>query len=192
MFAIREAHEADLPLCAALHAVYTTSTIWQLRSDSDTGWKRGVASHTAAHPGMPTLSFHLQQMNLPRERLLRLPSATIPLADVWERCCIRLVAFDDTQLRGYLCMQLQADQQQGWIDRLLVDPAARQQGAGRALLNAAMSRALAHQLGALMAHVPLRNVPGILFYQRCGFRICGLIEHFYPTREDSLLLSRTL
>jgi ribosomal protein S18 acetylase RimI-like enzyme len=51
---------------------------------------------------------------------------------------------------------------------------------------------MAHDQVALTAHAPLRNVPGITFYQRCGFHISGVIEHFYPTREDGLLLSQGL
>jgi ribosomal-protein-alanine N-acetyltransferase len=91
---------------------------------------------------------------------------------------------------GYLLLQILTDQQQTLIARLLIDQAARRQGIGTALIGAARAWAAKRGLTSLLAHVPLRNVPGVEFYQRCGFHVCGISEQFYPTREDALLLMR--
>lgn len=192
MVAIREAQAEDLPQCAALHAIYVTWAAWQLNPAKDAAWFRSAAGPTTA-PDMPMLNFHLQQVRLPRQRALMLPSSAVPLAEVWHTYHTRLVAEDDdARLCGYLLIQLLPDQQQAWIARLLVDVSQRGQGIGKALIRAARVWGRAQPVLSLTAHAPLRNVPGIAFYQRCGFTICGLLEHFYPTREDSLLLSRPL
>lgn len=169
-------------------------------------------------PGMPLLSFHVQQVRLHQQRTLKLPSARVPLADVWQQCAARLVALADdaavpaapppeptapatanvlppppaTPPAGYLLVKTLTDQNQGMIERLLVDMPARRQGIGTALVRAARHWARAQGLGALVAHAPLRNVPGITFYQHLGFRICGVIEHFYITNEDAMLLVRSV
>ncbi len=185
MIIVREALLEDLPACAALRASYTTRETWQLTVE-----RSPVYQEVA-----PLLNVRMQQVRLPRSLVLTLPSAGVPLDTVWESYSARLVATaapsDDTPppLLGYLMLQLLPDQQQAWIARLLVDAPARGKGVGRVLIRAARSWAAAQGLSSLLAHVPLRNVGGGLFYQRCGFRICGLSEHFYPTREDALLLA---
>jgi ribosomal protein S18 acetylase RimI-like enzyme len=68
----------------------------------------------------------------------------------------------------------------------------RGRGIGKALVSTARVWATAQGLDALLAHVPARNVGGSAFYSRCGFAICGLVEHFYITRESALMLMRKL
>jgi ribosomal protein S18 acetylase RimI-like enzyme len=212
MMMIREARTEDMAACAALQASYTTQAVWQVRREGD---PRGAGEVTQ---GGPLVSFLVQQVRLPQKRLIPLPSAMMPLERVWERSDVRLVAVDgggpaldgaaderpagvsgegggassppSPPVRGVLLLQMLPDQQQAMIARLLVDRPARGQGVGTTLLRAARAWATAEGVSALLAHVPLRNVPGIAFYLRRGFRVCGLHEHFYPTREDALLLVR--
>jgi len=207
---IREAGTEDMAACAVLQASYTTQAVWQVRREGD---PRGAGEVTQ---GGPLVSFLVQQVRLPQKRLIPLPSAMMPLERVWERSDARLVAVDgetldgaaderpagvreeegedipppSAQVRGVLLLQMLPDQQQAMIARLLVDRPARGQGVGTTLLRAARAWAAAEWMSALLAHVPLRNVPGIAFYLRRGFRVCGLHEHYYPTREDALLLVR--
>lgn len=216
MINIRQGKAVDLIACAALRAAYSTRTIWKFVLDGDTVRSGKSTTHTEdTVPDIPLLSFHVQRVRLPRSRIIALPSARVPLSDVWHRCDIHLVAtdteHDDTAqalpddqhkatnpppglfaptLMGYLLARILADQNQGMIERLLVDSAARRHGVGTALLRAAREWAGEQGLTALLAHAPLRNVPGIAFYQQCGFRICGLIERYYITNEDALLLTR--
>lgn len=189
MITIREAESEDLHLCAALRPVYTTRVVWQFGSDSDARLKRSSVRVIAS--GTTELHFSMQQVRLPRVRTLILPSATIPLVEVWESYALRLVALQDDQVCGYLLVQAMPDQHQAMIARLLVDNAVRRQGVGTSLVRTVRAWGRAHHLTALLSHVPLRNVPAVEFYQQCGFCISGLVEHFYPTREDALLLRRT-
>lgn len=183
MITIREATtDEDLAACAALRATYTTRAAWQFLSDEH------LPEGSEGAPGASVVQFHLRQTRLPRKIVLRLPSALVSLSEIWPACAVRLVAQNDAAICGYLLMQLLPAQRRAFITRFLVEPPARTRGAGTALLRAARAWTAAQGLGALLAHAPLRNVPGIAFYQRRGFRICGLSEHFYAAHEDALLL----
>lgn len=172
--------------CAELEATYVTRAAWQIILEGSPVRPEG---YTYGHP---VLGFRLQQVRLPKPRVLRLPSALIPLEKAWHSYAVTLVACDDTVYCGYLAIQLQADQFQAVIARFLVDDALRGRGVGTALLRAAQAWAFDQGVVSLLAHVPVRNVPGVMFYQQRGFRICGVCEHFYPTREDALLLMQAV
>jgi GNAT superfamily N-acetyltransferase len=187
---IREADDADMALCAALRPVYTTDSVYRVHQANELAWQRKVAG--SADIEGPVLSFMLERVRLPRKRTILLPSSTVPLTDIWDTCSARLLIASDEHVFAYLLMRALPEQRQGWIVRLLVDVPARRRGFGKALLRTARAWARAEGLLSLTAHTPLRNVSGIRFYQHCGFRICGLSEQFYPTREDSLLLSQAV
>ncbi len=185
MITIRQALPDDLPHCAAITATYTTRFAWQMAREGKVQIERQAE-------GDARLSFHLQQVRLPKTRMLRLPSASIPLETRWHRYDARLVALWDEVLCGYLMLHVPGDQQQAMIARLLVDEPARGKGVGAALVQAAGEWAIRSGAFALLAHAPLRNVAGITFYQQRGFRISGVSEQFYHTREDALLLGHML
>ncbi len=181
MIAVREAEEEDLAACASLPETYTTSAAYQITREGD--------PLAPTPPAGALLSFHIQQIRLPRKRVLPLPSTLTPLDHVWDDYDLRLVAVpDDTVICGYALVQIVPDQHQALIWRLLVDPDTRAKGAGTALLRTARSWAHDQGLLALLLYIPLRNVPGIAFCQRRSFHICGVSEFFYPTREGALLL----
>ncbi len=179
MVTVRAAEPEDLEVCLSFPATYTTRVAWQLAIDGDPS-RNGP------------LHMSLQQMRLPRLLTLTLPSALIPLQATWDMQDLILLALDNEVACGYLCLQLLPDQGQGLITRLLVNPPSRGKGAGTALVRTALGWASAQGLMRLLAYTPLRNTPGSTFYQQRGFRICGISEHFYPTREDALLLERWL
>ena len=177
MVTVRTAEAEDCDICASLGATYSTRMTWQLTPDGDAS--RNGPLHLA-----------LQQVRLPRLLTLTLPTALIALPDVWSRYDLILIAQDEDDICGFMCVQALPDLNQALVARLLVDASKRGKGAGSALVRAAIGWAASQNLLRVLAHVPLRNTPGSEFYQRRGFRICGVSEHFYPTREDALLLER--
>jgi ribosomal protein S18 acetylase RimI-like enzyme len=179
MITIRPAEAEDLDACAGLEATYTTRNAWQISVEGD-----------PARSG--PLRLQLQQVRLPRTLVLALPSASAPFEQAWRSCSAAFVATAGELVCGYMLLQQLPDQAQALLARLLVDSAARGKGAGTELVRAARAWAVEQGLVRLLAHAPLRNSTGIEFYQRRGFRICGLSEHFYASREDALLLERWL
>lgn len=188
MITVREAENEDLPACAELQPLYTTRTVWRMVQEGEPG------PTATGGEEIPTLALYLQQVRLPQSRVLRLPSSLVPLDRSWEKAEARFVALheEDEHICGYLLLRLLPEQCQAMISRFLVDAPERGQGVGKGLLRAARAWAASEGEISLLAHAPLRNVPGIVFYQRRGFRICGLSQHFYPTREDALLLRKTV
>lgn len=184
------AARADLAACAALSATYQTSEAWQVVPAGEAPWQASTVPRPVQTGSMPSLSFQLQRVRLPRTRTVKLPWEIVPLADTWAGYALRLIAEMDDELCGYLCVQTVADQQHAVIARLLVAPDQRRKGVGTALVRALRAWSRYEGLVSLRAHVPLRNVPGLTFYQRCGFRISGFAAHYYPTNEDALLLSQ--
>lgn len=184
MIHIREAQPEDLTACVALKPTYTTRMVCQITQEGGPLLRYDTPDKIGS-----LLSFHLQQVRLPRKQVIKLPSSVVSLERVWEGVGARFVAMrDDEHLCGYVLLHILPDQQQAWVARLLVEEAERGKGAGTKLLRTARTWALEQELSSLVAHVPLRNVPGMTFYERRGFRICGLSKLFYPTREDALLL----
>jgi ribosomal protein S18 acetylase RimI-like enzyme len=77
----------------------------------------------------------------------------------------------------------------GWngrvqIDHLRVSPKARGQGVGRALLSSAIT--FARNIGAWCVWLETQNTnyAAVQFYQRCGFRLCGLDRRLYDPRTQ--------
>jgi ribosomal protein S18 acetylase RimI-like enzyme len=192
MITIREAGEEDISGCEALQAVYTTSAVWRIERAGGSAWSSTMVRNKPVAPESSLVAFQLQQVRLPRTRTLKLPSATIPLAESWSSASVRLVAQDEERICGYLLVQILPIHQQGLVMRLLVDAPMRGKGIGKALVSTARVWATNQGLDALLAHVPVRNVGGSAFYRRCGFTISGLVEHFYITRESALMLMRKL
>ncbi|MEO8457237.1 MAG: GNAT family N-acetyltransferase [Chloroflexota bacterium] len=77
----------------------------------------------------------------------------------------------------------------GWansaeITDFAVDRGARRQGAGRALLEAAMAWARQRGHVALWVEPRADNAPAIDFYMRTGFRLSGYNDHLYSNADD--------
>jgi ribosomal protein S18 acetylase RimI-like enzyme len=65
------------------------------------------------------------------------------------------------------------------VDHLYVALSARGRGVGRALMDSVVAFARARGSWCVWLETQAANYPAIRFYQRCGFRLCGLDERFY-------------
>jgi ribosomal protein S18 acetylase RimI-like enzyme len=77
----------------------------------------------------------------------------------------------------------------GWanaaeITDFAVDRAARRQGVGKALLDAAVAWAKGRGHVALWVEPRADNAPAIDFYMRAGFRLSGFNDHLYSNADD--------
>jgi 3-oxoadipate enol-lactonase len=81
-----------------------------------------------------------------------------------------------------------------WVADIRVQPAARRRGAGRALIDAAASRARDRGLVSLRLETQSDNVDAVQFYLKYGFRFSGFDDRLYlhlyqdPERENRIAL----
>lgn len=68
-----------------------------------------------------------------------------------------------------------------WV--LFVDANHRGQGLGRRLFERALAWARRNDVRALVLETQTNNVPALRFYQRLGFRVCGLDTQFYTNQD---------
>ncbi len=73
-----------------------------------------------------------------------------------------------------------------------VDPAARRQGIGRALLEQAMATARQRGAQSMFLEVAASNAPAQALYAASGFAVVGRRSGYYPGGVDALVLRRTL
>ena len=71
----------------------------------------------------------------------------------------------------------------GVVWNLLIHRPHRGQGMGTALVRAAISWARERGLRALTLETQTNNWTALNFYQRMGFKPCGLDDHFYTNRD---------
>ena len=101
-----------------------------------------------------------------------------------------IVAEDgEGSILGYAGLHAVLDE--GYIDNIAVEEAARRHGVGDALLDVFCRFGQAH-LSFLTLEVRASNAPAIALYRKHGFQEAGRRKDYYqdPT-EDALLLTRT-
>lgn len=99
-----------------------------------------------------------------------------------------LAAVEDKRVLGYLICARYADV---WhLMNIAVDPAARRQGIGAALLDEMLERA--GREASYTLEVRPSNGPAMALYQRFGFRSAGMRKRYYrDTGEDAVIMWRT-
>ena len=104
---------------------------------------------------------------------------------------------DGDRVVGFLALRWEGWNRRAAIWHLYVTRDARRGGIGRKLLDEADAQARAAGLRCLWLEVTNVNLPAIRFYQRCGFRLCGLDASLYDPAgeaagECALYLSRPI
>ena len=96
------------------------------------------------------------------------------------------VAEQDGVLVGICAADLSEWNQRVQIERMYLSPAWRGKGIGRALLTTAID--YARSIGSWCVWLETQNVnyPAIQFYQRLGFRLCGLDQRLYDPKYNKL------
>ncbi|WP_434419306.1 GNAT family N-acetyltransferase [Nannocystis pusilla] len=82
-------------------------------------------------------------------------------------------------LDGFAAVQLQRWNRSAELSALFVAPSSRGRGIGRALLTAALDFARSERVRCLTLETQTSNLPAIRFYQRMGFRFCGIHTALY-------------
>ena len=101
-----------------------------------------------------------------------------------------LVAEDeDGNILGYAGLHVVLDE--GYVDNIAVEPAARRHGVASALLDV-YCRFGEVNLSFLTLEVRVSNTPAIALYEKQGFQRAGLRKNYYQhPREDAIIMTRT-
>jgi [ribosomal protein S18]-alanine N-acetyltransferase len=134
-----------------------------------------IAAESPEAPAWKPTGYHAYLMPAPQPPLLR----------------AAFVAVLGEQILGFAAATLLLDQQENRceLDSIAVQPAARRQGLGVALLNAVLDWAASQGAHHLGLEVRSGNAAAIRLYQRLGFRTEGIRPGYYThPQEDALLL----
>lgn len=95
---------------------------------------------------------------------------------------------EDGGLLGYAGLHVVLDE--GYIDNIAVEEAARRHGVGDALLDVFCRFGQAH-LSFLTLEVRASNAPSIALYRKHGFQEAGRRKNYYQQpREDAIIMTR--
>lgn len=100
-----------------------------------------------------------------------------------------LIAEEEGILLGYAGMQSVVDE--GYIDNVAVDPAARRRGVGSLLLRGLEAEAQRRELSFLSLEVRVGNAGAIALYSAFGFDRIGCRPGYYlDPKEDALIMTK--
>lgn len=94
-----------------------------------------------------------------------------------------LVAEHQGRLVALLDLEREAWRDTGMIWNIVVDRAYRRQGLGTRLIQRAITWGRRRRLRALALETQTNNLPACRFYQKMGFQLCGLDDHFYSNHD---------
>jgi ribosomal protein S18 acetylase RimI-like enzyme len=128
---------------------------------------------------------------------LRLVTLPVPFVKHWDyhdqamldpyHACVKaglsVGAFDGDQIVGIAICEAQLWNRSLNIWQFGVAPTHRQQGIGRALMNAAAERAIEQNLRVMVAETQNTNVAAIRFYRAVGFELHGLDLSYYTNND---------
>ena len=173
---VRSARADDLPQCLEIDPNFSTDHVWQMESRSETG----------------QISVAFRSARLPRSMQVTYPRDAKSRAANWPTCATMLVATQDHRLVGYAAISKHAPQSAAWLDDLVVAPAARHDGVGTALLEAASRWGRAQKLKWLILEMQTKNYPAICFCQKHGLTFCGFSDRHFPNQDIALFFAQAL
>jgi len=94
-----------------------------------------------------------------------------------------LVAESAGRLVGAVDVQQQAWRKAGWVWNIAVDRAYRGRGLGREMLERVLEWGRRQGLRAIILEAQTNNWHACRFYQRFGFQLSGLDDHYYTNRD---------
>ena len=113
------------------------------------------------------------------------------LLDSFLGCVTFLIARLDQKIIGYVGVQISLDE--GYITNVAVEPTARRNGVGRALMAGLSAFAARSGIKELSLEVRPSNHGALQLYKSVGFAEVGRRKNFYSDpREDALILNKSI
>jgi ribosomal protein S18 acetylase RimI-like enzyme len=175
-FEIRPASTNDLPRLMALDHSSSSDYVWQLELRRE--------------PNQVTASF--REVRLPRSVEVKYPRSPSALADEWMKHDAVLVALQEDEPIGYICLTEEHASAIAWVTDLVVALEWRRKGAGSALLAAGQAWASERKVRRLVLEVISKNQVGIHLAQKFGYEFCGYNDQYYPNQDVALFFGRAL
>jgi streptothricin acetyltransferase len=73
-----------------------------------------------------------------------------------------------------------------FVWNILIDRAYRRQGLGTQLMRRVIDWARSVGLRGVVCETQTNNLPACRFYQKFGFQLCGVDDHFYSNEDVAL------
>jgi GNAT superfamily N-acetyltransferase len=175
-FEIRSASVGDIPRLIVLDHSCQSDYVWQLELRREAG----------------QVVVGFREVRLPRSIEVKYPRNPSTLADEWMSRDVCLVAVDEGNPVGYICVTVEYASAVGWVTDLVVSPLHRRKGAGSALVTAAQSWALERGIRRLILEMQSKNQAYIRLAQKFGYEFCGYNDQYYPTQDVALFFGRTI
>ncbi|HET9588882.1 MAG TPA: GNAT family N-acetyltransferase [Anaerolineales bacterium] len=176
LFDIRPAIATDIPHLAGLDHSCMSDYVWQLEL------RRDVSQITAS----------FREVRLPRSIRVSYPRNPASLADDWKRRAAVIVALNENNPVGYVCVAENHSSRIGWVTDIVVAPDHRRKGAASALLTAAQAWGSERAVRRLVLEMQSKNEACIRLAQKFGYEFCGYNDQYYPTQDVALFFGRVL
>lgn len=175
-FEIRPASVGDIPRLIVLDHSCQSDYVWQLEL-------RREASQVVAG---------FREVRLPRTIEVKYPRNPSTLSDEWMRRDVSLVALDEGNPIGYICVIVEYASDVAWVTDLVVSPIQRRKGAASALLTAAQAWAAERSIRRFILEMQSKNQAYIRLAQKFGYEFCGYNDQYYSTQDVTLFFGRTI
>ena len=100
------------------------------------------------------------------------------------------IALCENKVIGYVCGEI--EDERAHLKSIAVDKEYRMKGTGSKMLLLFENYLKQHGIQSVFLEVSGRNSIALNFYIKRGYRITGLIPHFYLSGEDAYILAKTL
>ena len=175
-FEIRPASVSDIPRLIAMDHSCQSDYVWQLELRREAG--QVVAG--------------FREVRLPRSIEVKYPRNPSTLSEAWVNRDVALVAVDEGNVVGYICLTADYASSVAWVTDLVVSPIQRRKGAASALLTAAQSWASERSLRRMILEMQSKNQAYIRLAQKFGYEFCGYNDQYYVSQDVALFFCRTI
>jgi GNAT superfamily N-acetyltransferase len=175
-FEIRPAIANDLPRLMAMDHSGLSDYVWQLE----------------IHREPNQIAANFREVRLPRSVVVKYPRNPFALADEWTRHDAVMVALQEHNPVGYICLTVKHASAVAWVVDLVVAAEWRRKGAGSELLIAGQAWALERGAHRLILETQSKNQSCIRLVQKFGYEFCGYNDQYYPTQDVALFFGRAL
>lgn len=99
-----------------------------------------------------------------------------------------IVADDNGKIVGYSEIRLAKWNRSCWVINLVVDTTYRNQGIGSKIMDRVKLSAKEFGMRTVMFDGDMKNYPSYKFYQKNGFKVCGLNDSYYADNTPAFFM----